>query len=177
MASRKGVVVTCIILGAVTAASFLAWIVPQNDGTNVGDGSDTTFIVSDHEKYLDGVININQILQKSIEIEYQSLLDAAITPKEYMEVADATAVQVTDQISEFVTSKPPEAWQESYINYMESMRSFNSHIVETKVLADLIERGQAETEMAEKSRQAIQSLKKDAAEYAKISDQTRPTVN
>ena len=171
MASRRGIAVTGAILAAITAASFLAWSVPQ-DG---GDGSETTFIVSDYEEYLDGAVNIRQILQKSIDVEYQNLRDGAITPGRYMEVADATASQVTGQISEFVTSKPPEAWQSSYINYMESMRAFNAQIVETRVLADLIDRGEGDTDEAAGLEQKIQSLRDESAEYARMSDQARPT--
>ena len=47
MASRKGVVLTVIILAAITAASFSLWLIPQN--------YEATFVVTDYESYLDGV--------------------------------------------------------------------------------------------------------------------------
>ena len=54
-----------------------------------------------------------------------------------MQITEVTSSQVTAQISEFVTSKPPEEWQASYINYMDAMKKFNSYILETKVMARL----------------------------------------
>ena len=72
-----------------------------------------------------------------------------------------------------MTSKPPEEWQASYISYMEAMKKFNSQIVETKVLANMIEKGISEAEMVE-TLQKIESLKAESLEYVKISDESKP---
>ena len=165
MASKKGIVITAIILGAITGASFLLYVIPQD--------LETTFVVSDYENYLDGVKNIHEVLEESIELEYQNLQDGKITPQEYITVTEVTSSQVTTQISEFVTSKPSEEWQASYINYMEAMKSFNSYIIETKVIASMIENGDSVEEMSE-TLQKIEILKSESKEFIKISDQSRP---
>ncbi len=166
MASKKGVVITAIILAAITGASFLLWIVPQD--------YEATFVVSDYEGYLDGVKNIHEVLEESIDIEYQNLRTGEITPQKYIAITEITSSQVTVQISEFVTSKPPEVWQTSYINYMDAMKKFNSYIIETKVLANLIENESTEEEMKE-TLEKIESLKAESIEFVKSSDQTRPS--
>ena len=117
MASKKGIVITAIILAAITGASFLLWVIPQEN--------DTTFIVTDYEGYLNGVKNIHEVLQESIDIEYQNLREGKISPMDYIRITEVTSSQVTTQISEFVTSKPSEQWQESYIGYMNAMKKFN----------------------------------------------------
>ncbi len=165
MASKKGIAFTVIILAVITGASFLLWIVPQN--------YETTFVISDYEDYLNGVKNIHEVLQESIDIEYQNLRNGEITPENYIKITEVTSSQVTAQISEFVTSKPPEEWQASYISYMEAMRKFNSYIGETKVLANMIEKGSSEVEMVE-TLQKIESLKAESLEYVKISDESKP---
>ena len=165
MASKKGKIVTVIILAVITGASFLLWMVPEN--------SETTFVVSDYRGYIDGVKNIHEILQESIEMEYQNLLNGEITPNDYNIVVEVTSSQVTAQISEFVTSKPPEEWQDSYINYMDAMKKFNVYIGETKVLANLIEKESTQEELTEEI-QKIESLKEEYKEFVKMSDQTRP---
>ena len=165
MASKKGIIVTVTILAIITGVSFLSWIVPQDN--------ETTFVISDYGNYLDGVKNIHEVLQESINIEYQNLLNGEISPENYIEITEVTSSQVTTQISEFVTSKPPEEWQDSYISYMDAMKKFNSHIVETKVLANMIEKGSTEAEMDE-TLQKIESLKVESLEYVKISDESRP---
>ena len=165
MASKKGIVITVIILAAITGASFLIWQIPQDN--------ETTFVISDYGDYLNGVKNIQEVLQESIDIEYQNLRNGEISPDDYIKITEVTSSQVTAQISEFVTSKPPEEWQDSYISYMDAMRKFNSFIGETKVLANMIEKGSTEEEMV-KTLQKIESLKMESLDYVKISDETRP---
>ena len=165
MASKKGIVITAIILAAITGASFLLWFVPQD--------YETTFVVSDYGNYLDGRENIQEVLWESINFEYQNLRNGKISPEEYIVVTDVTSSQVTAQISEFVKSKPPEEWQDSYISYMEAMKKFNDYIGETKVLANMIESGSSEEEMSE-TIQKIESFKSEVMELVKISDESRP---
>ncbi len=165
MASKKGIAVTSIILAAITGASFLLWIIPQD--------VETTFVVSDYKNYLDGVKNIHEVLQESIDLEYENLQSGKISPQEYIAVTEVTSSQVTAQISEFVTSKPSKEWQASYINYMDALKSFNSYILETKVLANMIKNENTEEEMSE-TLEKINSLKIESMRFVKISDQSRP---
>ncbi|AJM93285.1 MULTISPECIES: hypothetical protein [Nitrosopumilus] len=165
MASKKGVAITTIILAAITGASFFVWTIPQQN--------ETTFIVTDYKNYLDGAKGIHEVLQESTDIEYQKLLDGEITPEQYIASADITSSQVTSQISEFVTSKPPEEWQNSYISYMDAMKKFNSYVGETKVLAKLIENERSQEKISE-TIQKIESLKAESLELIKISDESRP---
>ena len=165
MASKKGIAITAIILAAITGGSFLLWVIPQD--------VETTFVVSDYENYLDGVKNIHEVLQESIDLEYQNLRNEKISPQQYIAVTEITSSQVTTQISEFVTSKPPEEWQASYINYMDALKSFNSYIIETKVLANMIENGSSEEEMSG-TLEKIDLLKIEFTEFVKMSDQSRP---
>ena len=165
MASKKGVIITITILAVITGASFLIWVIPQDN--------ETTFVISDYGNYLDGVKNIHEILQESIDIEYQNLRDGKISPRDYITITEVTSSQVTAQISEFVISKPPEEWLPSYISYMDAMKKFNSYIVETKVLANMIEKESSEAEMVE-TLEKIESLKTESLEYVKISEESKP---
>jgi len=165
MASKKGITITVIILASITAASFLLWIVPQENNS--------TFVVTDYEGYLDGVKNIHEVLQESIDIEYRNLQDGKISPSEYLIITEVTSSQVTTQISEFVTSKPSEKWQESYISYMNGMKKFNEYIIETKVLANQIENESIDSKILETVNK-IESIKVESIEYIKKSNELRP---
>ncbi|MEC4848751.1 MAG: hypothetical protein RI100_06145 [Nitrosarchaeum sp.] len=162
MASKKGIIITIIILASITAASFLLWIVPQENPA--------TLVVSDYENYLEGIKKIHQVLQESIETEFQNLLDGNISPDEYISITEVTTSQVTAQISEFVTSKPTEEWQNSYITYMEALKKFNEYIIETKVAANMLKVGQIDAETL----QNIESLRLETQELIKKSDELRP---
>jgi hypothetical protein len=165
MASKKGIAITVIILASITAASFLLWVVPQENNS--------TFIVTDYEGYLDGVKNIHEVLQESIDIEYRNLQDGRISPSEYIIITEVTSSQVTTQISEFVTSKPSEKWQESYISYMNGMKKFNEYIIETKVLANQIENKSVDSKILETVNK-IESIKVEYIEHVKKSNELRP---
>ena len=165
MASKKGITITAIILALITGASFLLWVVPQEN--------DTTFIVTDYEGYLDGVKNIHEVLQESIDIEYQNLREGKISPMDYITITEVTSSQVTTQISEFITSKPSEQWQESYISYMNGMKKFNEYILETKVLANQIENGSLDEEILQTVNK-IETIKAESIEYVKKSNELRP---
>ncbi|MEK6821613.1 MAG: hypothetical protein AABX67_00150 [Thermoproteota archaeon] len=162
MASKKGIAVTVIILVAITAASFLFWIIPQENPA--------TLVVSDYENYLDGVKKIHEVLQESIETEFQNLLNEKTSPDEYIAITEVTSTQVTAQISEFITSKPPEEWQDSYISYMEALKKFNEYIIETKVAANMLKEGQIDTEIIQK----IESLRSESQELINKSNELRP---
>ena len=165
MASKKGIAITVIILAAITGASFALWVIPQEN--------DTTFIVTDYQSYLDGAKNIHEVLQESIDIEYQNLREGKISPMEYIAITEVTSSQVTTQISEFVTSKPSEQWQESYISYMNGMKKFNEYILETKVLANQIENESLNAEILQ-TIDKIESIKAESIEYVKKSNELRP---
>ena len=165
MASKKGITITVIILALITAASFLLWVVPQENNS--------TFIVTDYEGYLDGVKNIHEVLQESIDIEYRNLQDEKISPSEYIIITEVTSSQVTTKISEFVTSKPSEQWLGSYTSYMEGLRDFNKYIIETKVLANQIENGVPEIEILQ-TIDKIESIKAESIEHVKKSNELRP---
>jgi hypothetical protein len=162
MASKKGIIITIIILVTITAVSFLFWIIPQENPA--------TLVVSDYENYLEGVKKIHEVLQESIETEFQNLLDGKTSPDEYISIIEVTTSQVTVQISEFVTSKPTEEWQNSYIRYMEALKKFNVYIIETKVAANMLKVGQID----DKTLQKIESLRLETQELIKKSDELRP---
>ena len=165
MTSKKGIAITGIILASITGASFLIWMIPEDN--------QTTFVVSDYANYLDGVKNIHEILQESIDIEYQKLQEGKISTEEFTEITEITSSQVTAQISEFITSKPPQEWQDSYINYMEAMKKFNEYISEIKVLANQIENESPESETNE-TKEKINKIKNEIVEYIELSDKSRP---
>ncbi len=165
MASKKGIAITAIILAAITGASFLLWVIPQEN--------ETTFVVTDYQGYLDGVRNIHEVLQESVDIEYKNLQEGKISPEEYITVTEVTSSQVRTQISEFITSQPSEQWQESYISYMNGMKEFNKYILETQVLANQIQNESPEDELL-KTIDRIKTIKTESIEHIKKSNELRP---
>lgn len=165
MATKKGIIVTVIILAAITGASFLVWLIPQNN--------ETKFVITDYGAHLDNVKEIHSTIQTGIDEEFQNLLNEEITPKEYIEIAEISSSQITSQIMTLVESKAPSEWYESYLNYIEALQKFNLQIRETIVVATMISEGKDSSEIKE-SLEKIDLLKTDSKALAVASDEARP---
>ena len=165
MATKKGIAVTAVILAAITAASFLVWLIPQNVENKI--------IVSDFKAHLDNIKEIHFTLRTEVNQEFQNMLNGTITPKEYIDIAEISSSQVNSQIIQLVESKAPEEWHESYLNYIESLKKFNSQIRETIVVAKIMNEDN-KSDKIQDILEKIDLLKKDSESLAIASDNTRP---
>jgi len=100
------------------------------------------------------------------------MLNGKINSTEYIEIAEASSSQVNSQIIQLVESKAPEEWHKSYLNYIESLKKFNSQIRETVVVATIMSEDN-ESEIQD-ILEKIDSLRKDSESLAIASDNTRP---
>ena len=155
-----------VILAAITAASFLVWLIPQNIETKI--------IISDFGVHLDNVKEIHSTLNNGINEEFKNMLDKKITPQEYTNLAEISSTQVNSQIMQLVESKAPEKWYESYLNYIEALKVFNSEIRETIVVAMLVSEDKQTTSEFRDIVKKIDLLKKDSKSLIDASDQARP---
>ena len=165
MASKKGISLTIGILVAVTAASFVFWFFPQN--------TELTFVISDFESHLEGVKNVHGIISETVDLEFENLLEGKISPQEYIDQAEISSEQINSQIIQLVESKATEEWHESYINYIEALKQYNTYLRETIVAASMIEEG-AESIEIEEFVTEINQFKKNAESHIFKSDNTRP---
>ena len=166
MATKKGIAITGIILASITAASFLVWLIPQNIETKI--------VISDFETHLDNVKDVHSALNDEINEEFQNMLDKKITHEEYINLAEISSSQVNSQIIQLVESKAPEEWHDSYLNYLESLKIFNSEIRETIIIATMVGEDKQQSNEFRDIIKKIDSMKKDSKSFIEASDQTRP---
>ena len=165
MALKKGVLITTVILVAITVASFFVWWIPQRQ--------DTTFVISDFKSHLDRIKEIHTTIVDGTEQEFQKLLNGDVTPDQYIEGAEISSSQINSQIVEVVESSAPHAWEESYINYIDALKSTNSYIRETIVAANMIKDGSAKQDIDETIKK-IEQLKEESKSLVAASDSSRP---
>jgi hypothetical protein len=165
MATKKGILFTVIILAAITGASFLVWLIPQN--------VENKFVVTDYEAHLDNVKEIHSTIQAGIEKEFQNLLNDEITSSEYIEIAEVSMSQINSQIMTLVESKAPSEWYESYLNYIESLKKFNLQIRETIVVTKIMSEDKESSEI-QKILEKIDLLKTESKTLSAASDEARP---
>lgn len=164
MKSKKGVLITVIILGIITVASFLVWVIPEKN--------EMSFVISDFELHLDEVKMIHLTISKSVEEDLDNVMNGAITPQKYVERAQTSSSQINAQIIKLVESRATNEWYESYLEYIESLRAYNSYIRETLVIADSMKKGNDDN--IEEMLNYANSFKDKSQKLAISSDELRP---
>ena len=167
MGSKKGVVITVAILVVITIASFSVWIV--NNSTN----TEMTIVVTDFQNHQEGITERHKIISNAIETSFSKLIKEQISTDEYLRIAEVSSSQNNALLMELAYSDAPEEWQESYINRIASLKSFEAYIIETMVMANLIN-SDGEIEQRTEILNNIEKLKEESIQYAKMADSSKP---
>ena len=165
MASKKGIVITVIILAAITGASFMIWQLPTD--------LSMTVVVSDFESHIVGIDERFKIISSAIDESFEQMMNNEIPPDEYISIAEISSSQINSQIIELVESEATDEWFDSYLNDLESLRAYNSYIRETIVLANLLN---DDSTMSDKEDilTKISLLKQESIDYSQLSLSSRP---
>lgn len=164
LASKKGIIVTIVVLAVITLASFMVWLIPSTN---------QSFIVSDYKNNLDGIKNIHQAIKESVKEDLQKMLDKEISPQEFNERTNVASSQINSQIIKLMQSDPPPEWEKSYQFYLEALKTFNSYIRETQTVATSIQDNGSE-ENIEKILEKTTQLQAQSNELVVKSDNMRP---
>ena len=165
MATRKGIVITAIILAAIAAASFAVWMVPQNRGSSI--------VVSDYRGELESVKERHALIVTEMESDLKELLDKTLSPDDFISKAQTSSGQVTSLITELIESNPPVEWRESYLNYDESLKKYNEYLTETISIASKMKDGMSQVGLNDEITK-MDSLKQESDLLVVKSNETRP---
>ncbi|MGH9998769.1 MAG: hypothetical protein ACRD90_02780 [Nitrosopumilaceae archaeon] len=164
MAKKRGVIVTIAILAAITGVSFSIWLIPQKE--------ESIFVVSDFKAHLEIIQTRQKVISDEIETDLQAMLAGTVTPDNFIMRAEASTSQINALIIELVESRAPQEWYESYLNYGESLKSYNSYLRETIVLANKIKEGSSDD--IKENLERLGALKKESETFALKADKTKP---
>ena len=167
MSSKRGVAITVVILVAITIASFSVWIV--NNTTN----TEMTIVVTDFENHQEGISERHKIISNAVEVSFSELINKQISTDEYVRIAEVSSSQNNALLMELAYSDAPEEWQESYINQIASLKSFEAYIIESMVMANLI-KSDGEIEQRNEILNNIEKLKEESIQYGKLANSSKP---
>jgi len=167
MSSKRGVVITVAILIAITIASFSVWI-----GSNTTN-TEMTIVVTDFENHQEGISERHKIISNAVEESFSELINEQISTEEYIRIAEVTSSQNNALLMELAYSDAPEEWQESYINRIASLKSFEAYIIETMVIANLIDNNEEQEQITE-IRNNIEKFKEEYIQYGQMADSSKP---
>ena len=166
MATKKGIIITAIILGVISAASFMVWFFPQNRGG-------TGIVVSDYGNELDSVRERHGLITAEMESNLKSLLNQTLSPDDFINMTQTSINQVTSLITELIESNPPVGWRESYLNYDEALKKYNDYLTDTMSLANKMKGGSSSSDLS-KELSTLSSLKNESDSFIIKSNETRP---
>ena len=165
MASKKGVGVTVAILVGVVAASFLVYLIPENN--------DMKLVVSDFKKQLDDTDERTVMLSTGIEKSFEDLINHRLSPEEYFVTAGITQSQVNSLIIELTLSGASQEWAASYKTYVEALKKLNEQITETIIVANLMKDGD-DSDSVNEITSKIYELRVELLTLIEKSDSLRP---
>lgn len=165
MITKRGIAITIVILGAITAASFSVWLIPQND--------DSSFVVSDFQGHLESIKARHGVIAEEIESDLQNMIGGTVLPDDFILKAEASSSQINSLIIEVVKSGAPQEWQGSYVNYDESLKRYNDYLREAIGIANKMKGDISDAELQE-SLERLDGIKKESESFALKSDETRP---
>ena len=164
--SKKGITITIIVLIAITVASFSVWQIPDNPKM--------TIVVTDFESHLEGIDARHEIITSAIEGSFSKLMNEKMSAEEYIKIAQVSSLQNNGLLMELVESDAPEEWQESYINRITSLKSFEAYIIETMVMTEFLVDGDGDLEQKDDLLDKIEKFKEESIQYAQMADSTKP---
>ena len=166
MGSKKGVVITVVVLVAITIASFMVWFDnPSN--------TEMTIVVTDFENHDAGIYERHKIVSNAVEESFSEFMNDEISIDEYIRIAETSSSQNNALLMELAYSDAPQEWQETYINRIASLKSFEAYIIETMVIANLINDNSQQEQIPEIMKN-IEKLKEESSQYAEIANSSKP---
>ena len=165
LATRKGIIVTAVILGAIAAGSSVVWLFPQNRGS--------TIAVSDYGNELEGVKERPALIMAAMDSNLKGLLNKTISPDDFVSMAQTSTSQTTSLIAELIESNPPLQWRASYFSYDEALKKYNDYLTETISLANMVKGGISPQDLANEVSK-VSALENDTDSLIAKANETRP---
>ena len=167
MGSKRGIIITVGILIAITTASFMVWI---DNPTN----TEMTIVVTNFENHQEGISERHKIISNAVEESFSELMNEKISADEYIKIAEVSSSQNNALLMELVYSDAPEEWQESYINRITSLKSFEAYIIETMVMAEFLWSDDGDFQQKDVLLDKIEKFKEESIQYAQMADSAKP---
>ena len=165
MITKKGLFLTAIILGIITAASFSIWLLPQHENQGT--------LISDYRSELDSIKERHEIIINETNDEWKNMLAGSLSHDDFITRAQTSSSQVDSLLSEIIESRAPQEWRESYLNYGEALKKYNDYLTETIVIANKV-KGNVSINDLQDELQKLNSAKRESESYAIKANETKP---
>jgi hypothetical protein len=165
VATKKGIILTTIILGIITAASFSIWLIPQYENSGP--------LISDYRSELESISERHAVIINGTNGELNNMLTGSLSPDDFITRAQTSSSQVDSLLSEIIESRAPQEWRESYLNYGEALKKYNDYLTETIVIANKVKNNVSINDLQDEL-QKLDAMKKESESFAIKANETKP---
>jgi len=165
VATKKGIILTAIILSIITAASFSIWLIPQHENSS--------FVISDYRSELDSIKERHGVIIKEIDEDWKNLLAGSLSPDDFITRAQTSSLQINSLLSEIIESRSPQEWRESYLNYGEALKKYYDYLTETIVIANKMKGGVSIDDLKDEL-QKLGTMKKESESFTIKASEIKP---
>ena len=167
MGSKRGVVITVVILVAITIGSFMVWF---GNPTN----TDMTIVITDFENHDAGIVERHKIVSSSIEKSFERFMNGEMNSNEYKKIAETGSSQNNALLMELAYSDAPEEWQDAYVNRIASLKSFGAYIRESMVYASYLEADGQNFQQKNELLENMEKYKEEFIQFRQMADSVKP---
>lgn len=162
--SKKGFIITGIILGAITAGSFTIWLIPQNNQAGI--------VISNPKDELDALIDQQKAIAESDKIEFDKMLSGQITPENYIGITEISSSQIRGMIITVTEPRVSGEWKSSYSALGDALRAYNTYLRETTIIAEKLKVDPTSDVSQDKT--GLEQYLAQTQEFLTISHDSRP---
>tara|TARA_B100000446_G_C10544062_1_gene337939 strand:+ start:794 stop:1297 length:504 start_codon:yes stop_codon:yes gene_type:complete len=125
LATKKGIMLTVIIIGSFVAASFLIYLIPE-------EPQSTIITFGDPREELEFAIDRTSVVIDGFQEVFVLWKNGEVYKNTYDSTANVTIDQLNMMIIELKGKPIPNEWNQSYVLFIQSLENYKEYIEKTK---------------------------------------------
>ena len=131
--SKKGLILTCVLVAAILGASFVVWLIPSENVPNqVSNNMTVTF--RDSNATLISIKSQFVVLQNELQNQINNITQTneANNNSGFRSLIDATITQNNELMLSLLSGKPGQSLMPDYLDLMSEMKNYSSYLYDLK---------------------------------------------
>ena len=131
--SKKGLILTCVLVAAILGASFVVWLIPSENVPNQVS-SNMTVTFRDSNATLISIKSQFVVLQNELQNQINNITqtNGANNNSEYRSLIDATITQNNELMLSLLSGKPGQSLMPDYLDLMSEMKNYSLYLYDLK---------------------------------------------
>ena len=131
--SKKGLILTCVLVAAILGASFVVWLIPSENVPNQVS-SNMTVTFRDSNATLISIKSQFVVLQNELQNQIKNITQTneAKNNSGFRSLIDATITQNNELMLSLLSGKPGQSLMPDYLDLMSEMKNYSLYLYDLK---------------------------------------------